>query len=419
MVEVEEAKKEILKAYFTNYYQYLNSSLQNLDTQHTYLTQSAIYREIWEQTTRPGYRNKEFLSKMLEKLTIDEFLERRPGKQNAILYFPTEKGLIKGRVIMNQNLKGTKCFIDGANVVYHPNRKVPTLNNVLLVLDSIKTFFGYKPVMTHVVMKPSIRHRLPEDEQELFSQLEQDEVIIQSFLGGGQTDDIHILRLVNDFQKLGNEVWVVTNDQYRDHLTDFPWYKNFPNKVEYRLIGDLVQFNPEKLGGKTVSFSPTEVIEQQIADETTRGELEIVKIGQIPQDASPTAFSDPKDLIDMAQSNNIRKIFVTETRGNQKTLWFVFEGKLFTHNMRLMFEDDFTLKEYLEALEVKVSTIDEYRTWKQGKLAQKGWPNYQLFKNFQRSLFERTFSPTDSIFGYRSEIASDLYERFTHIKIES
>ena len=78
--------------------------------------------------------------------------------------------------------------------------------------------------------------------------------------------------------------------------------------------------------------------------------------------------------------------------------------------------NDFTLKEYLEALEVKVSTIGEYRTWKQGKLAQKGWPNYQLFKNFQRSLFERTFSPTDSIFGYRSEIASNLYERFTQIK---
>lgn len=73
MVEVEEAKKEILKAYFTNYYLYLNSPLQNLDTQHTYLTQSAIFREIWEQTTRPGYRNKEFLSRMLEQLTIDEF----------------------------------------------------------------------------------------------------------------------------------------------------------------------------------------------------------------------------------------------------------------------------------------------------------------------------------------------------------
>ncbi|MFX1533844.1 MAG: hypothetical protein ACFFDI_06380 [Promethearchaeota archaeon] len=290
---------------------------------------------------------------------------------------------------MNSDLKEIKCLIDGANVAHYPNRRVPTLSNVMKVFRQLEQqqFFGSQSVTILIVMKPVIRHYLQESEKGLFSHLERQGVLIQSFRGSSSADDQHILRLVEDFNQLGHEVWIVTNDSFKDHLEEFPWYKDFTHTVEYRIIDNLVQFNPPNAGEEKIS-TITSVPHSQTEGDISLKIIEIVDTSfSVKIDDSVTLIDDPHDFFQLVRTTNVQEVFSINDRGTLR-LWFISQGKTYVHSVRGKFERISSLDEYQEALNAKTYTEEDFKLWKQAKLAEKGWPDYLIYQIYLKSLLD-------------------------------
>ncbi|MFX0060961.1 MAG: hypothetical protein ACFFC7_02105 [Candidatus Hermodarchaeota archaeon] len=290
---------------------------------------------------------------------------------------------------MNNDLKEIKCLIDGANVAHYPNRKVPTLSNVMKVFRQLQQqqFFGSQSVTILIVMKPVIRHYLQESEKGLFRHLERQGVLIQSFRGGGSADDQHILRLVEDFNQLGHEVWIVTNDSFQDHLDEFPWYYDFSHTIEYRIIDNLVQFNPPNAGEEKISILKG-ISQSQTEGEVSLKIIEIVDTSfKVKIDESVTLIDEPKDFFQLVRTTNVQEVFSINDQGTLR-LWFMSQGKTYVHSIKGEFERINSLDEYLEALDAKTYTEEDYKLWKQAKLADKGWPDYFIYQIYLKSLLD-------------------------------
>ncbi len=148
---------------------------------------------------------------------------------------------------MSQEEGQIKCFIDGANVAKYPRGNAVTLKNVTAVINALhEDFFGGTPVNIYVILKPVFRYLIPESEQPIFNDLEDQGILVQGFRGKGAIDDRLLLRFAAEFHQAGQEVWTVTNDRYKDHLAEFPWYEDFANKIQYVIIDNRVKFYPSK-----------------------------------------------------------------------------------------------------------------------------------------------------------------------------
>ncbi|MFQ5981322.1 MAG: GAF domain-containing protein [Candidatus Heimdallarchaeota archaeon] len=94
MVDFEDLCKEILIAAIRNYQRYMNAGKSTLDNQHKFLTQTAIMRQLWSRVEgQRGYRSKQLLATAFRELQSRKWLSSRKGKQNALLYFPTDGGM--------------------------------------------------------------------------------------------------------------------------------------------------------------------------------------------------------------------------------------------------------------------------------------------------------------------------------------
>ncbi len=430
MVKFETLCNEILSALLFNYQCYLNTNDSNLEVQHVYLTQSAIISRLWDQVRdQSGYRNKDFLSRAFRDLEEKGWVIIHSGKQNAKLYFPTEEGIKQGDSILNKKTAEIKCLIDGANVAYYPNREKPTIGNVIKILHAIqqKGFFGFRDVSMRVIMKPVIRHRIVESEIELLAQLEKQNILIQSYRGAGSVDDVQILRLAEDFQKLGHEVWIITNDQYKDHLPKFLWYKEFQNKIEFSIIDDVVQFNPPNAEEERKEQIKTEI--KTIKTEIQLQTVEYINVAHVPDPASSVRLS-PEDFLTFTRSNNVNKIFVNSKKQgtggrwggavtSQQQLWFLLEGKNYILPLGILeYQEMPPFEQILDDIylikSVHITRKEDFFTWKQGKLDKKGWFNNDMFMEFRKILEKGARANV----GNRKELADTFHQMFEKARVK-
>ncbi|MFQ5979243.1 MAG: hypothetical protein ACE5OZ_14040 [Candidatus Heimdallarchaeota archaeon] len=390
MVDFDKLCTEILIAVTRNHQRYLDLGNGNLEMQHKFLTQTAIIQQLWTQVhDQRGYRNKELLARAFREMEQNGWIESREGKQNAYLYFPTELGMKTSGDAMTQDLTQVKCFIDGANVAYHPNRSAPTLANVKLVLQELREYFGFKPISFHVVWKPAIRHRLSEDEHAEFEKLEKQGLIVQSFRGRGATDDQMVLMWADDFKQTGQEVWIVTNDRYQDHWENFPWFKEFPNKIEFRILGDHVKFDPPEPGAPkgTVAKETEKTAEKVPALENIPvGELKLVKMSQMPKDPEALELRNLDEFLEMAKVSQIDQIFFSADPHHPGSVarffWFMHQGKLVQHPLNPAFSELDSLQRYIEARTWHLQTEEQYNVWIEQNLKEKGYPGFIGYKSF-------------------------------------
>ncbi|MHA2233403.1 MAG: GAF domain-containing protein, partial [Candidatus Hodarchaeales archaeon] len=94
MANIETVCRETLIAAIENYQRYKTARKATSENQHRFLTQSAIMQQLWEQVgDRRGFRSKHLIAQTIRELEARNWLKSKKGKQNAMLYFPTDIGL--------------------------------------------------------------------------------------------------------------------------------------------------------------------------------------------------------------------------------------------------------------------------------------------------------------------------------------
>ena len=258
---------------------------------------------------------------------------------------------------MNLEIKQSKCFIDGANVALYPNKDKPTLKNIKMVINELKNYFDLNPVSIYVIWKPVLRHHLPDEEKDELSKLEKQGILIQSFQGPGSTDDTLLLKYAEEFINKGDIVYIVTNDNFRDHWDNFQWYKDYKNKIEFRILEDKVIFNSSSIETRNVEMTNTgkNIISEPASSKNT---LKITPISQMPFDQLPMIISDFQEFLTLLNTNNIDQIFLT-----QNQFWFMMQGKLVKHQINTNIKIT-SMEEYLYISKWGFKTQEEYVNWK-------------------------------------------------------